>query len=214
MVLISNELPLTGDLQPDSHFASKERLSETVIKQYLTTFWKKHYKKLSVILPEVNLCEGLGRIDLLIAADTLYGIEIKSEYDNLGRLEVQLETYNRVVSYLYIACSVRNVKKIRERTPEHIGLIVVGRSEQSEELSHFVDRNALSSSFLDSYYIARLLRKTEVVELLKANGDYKCLILNNRCQLWRLLVNVFEPEQLTSVVAMALRSRYRKRLKL
>jgi hypothetical protein len=169
---------------------------------------KKGNPRHTSFLEEINLCGGKSRIDILVVGEQLHGIEIKSDRDHLNRLERQLATYNQVVSFISIVGSMRTLEKIKDRVADHVGLIMIGQWEETGQLFCKVLKKAKKNPYRQSYYIAQLLHKNELVQLLRLHGAPADIVMKTRQELWQLLVQLVNEDQLVRSVAAMLRQRY------
>jgi len=73
---------------------------------------------------------GECKADLAILNGTSTAYEVKSERDSLARLERQLEAYSKVFARVNVVAAENHVSAIRAITPDHVGIMVVGRRFQ------------------------------------------------------------------------------------
>jgi hypothetical protein len=76
----------------------------------------------SIIVDELDVCNGVARADVAVINGTLSGFEIKSERDNLGRLPNQVISYGKVFDYMTIITNHRHLSHIHLEIPEWWGI--------------------------------------------------------------------------------------------
>ena len=86
-----------------------------------------------VINSEYSFQFGSRRADIVsICGDIATVFEIKSERDNTEKLVDQIEDYKKYFDYCYIVCEKSNLKSIRDKAPQNIGIIAI------DENAHYV----------------------------------------------------------------------------
>lgn len=79
-----------------------------------------------IINSEYSFQFGSRRADIVsISEDIATVFEIKSERDNTEKLVDQIEDYKKYFDYCYVVCEKSNLKSIREKTPQNIGIIAI-----------------------------------------------------------------------------------------
>lgn len=110
-------------------------LKDKDIREELFDFLECNYGKVR-ILEEKTM--GRSRADVvMITADSLYGIEIKSDADTYVRLERQVKDYNKYFDYNYVVIGTSHAAHIREHVPEYWGIITVERTEAGLDFYEF-----------------------------------------------------------------------------
>ena len=71
----------------------------------------------TVLIDEMGICQGKARVDVAVVNGKLHGYEIKSERDNLRRLALQSEMYNRVFDEITLVCWSRHTSEALEVIP-------------------------------------------------------------------------------------------------
>lgn len=77
-----------------------------------------------VIIEELGLCHGEGRVDVAAVNGLLSGYEIKSSSDTLTRLPRQVELYSRVMDTMSLVCAPRHLDAGIELIPDWWGVQV------------------------------------------------------------------------------------------
>ena len=76
----------------------------------------------AVIIEELGLCHGAGRVDVAAINGLLSGYEIKSSSDTLARLPRQVELYSRVMDTMSLVCAPCHVDAATELIPDWWGV--------------------------------------------------------------------------------------------
>lgn len=142
--------------------------TESVIKYYLSKEFI--YNDDEVGLYEFNI--GNSRLDFGRINGNSYAYEIKTELDNLNRLENQIIDYEKVFEYIYVVIHEKHLKKIKEIVPKKVGIIAYNF------LGEKVIFNKISEATKNSSY-----KKQSQLELLN-NVDLKYIfniIRGNLC---------------------------------
>ena len=88
----------------------------------LTAKFRDH--KDTILVHELGLFQGKSRIDIAIINGSLYGYEIKSDSDNLLRLDDQLQAYSKVFDYLTFIVGPSHLTKVKAKLPRWCGLYI------------------------------------------------------------------------------------------
>lgn len=124
----------------------------------------KHSINTTKMLTEFRV--GESKADILMLNGTSHIYEIKSEYDNLDRLEKQVKDYQRFAEYVSIITAQTHIDKLLSITDENIGLIGLTKNGALRNI-----RKAASNiSFYDPSVAFSSLRKKEYIQLLKDLG--------------------------------------------
>lgn len=103
------------------------------------------------------------RADVVLAADTLIGFEIKSEKDNLTRWPAQSLAYSNVFDKVWLCTHSKHLVKAIDTTPKHIGILLI------DDLGSIaIVRTPKSSKARNTYDLATMLWKEELIELSKS----------------------------------------------
>lgn len=147
---------------------------------------------------------GSSKLDVLLAREHLTAFEIKTERDELGRLASQIEQYRKACRHVWILTSERHAKVAEKLLPATVGIAVLtSRHQVSSRRAAVSDRDAL-----DSASLLRLLRKREMVSLLKGLGADPKNVPNTK--LFSTLLDAAQSESLEGIekyVAAALLKR-------
>jgi hypothetical protein len=121
----------------------------------------------SKVIDEFSFPSTNSRIDVAVINCSLHGYEIKSSIDTLKRLPNQLIGYSKVLDYLHIVTEPKHLNKIQEIIPEWVGITIC------EEINGTIDlidiKTAEKNPFKQSFHIAKLLWREELLEVLIEN---------------------------------------------
>ncbi len=116
------------------------------------------------IIEEMNVCDGASRIDVAVANGQLCGYEIKSDADNLDRLDIQMASYNKTFDKITIVIGSKFTEKIFNYIPEFWGVCVAKNDRDKVKLCYI--RKAKYNTNVDVYALLDLLWKDEILDIL------------------------------------------------
>ncbi|QHZ53377.1 sce7726 family protein [Paenibacillus larvae] len=149
---------------------------------------REHAEKLAqpLILDELSLCQGDGRIDIVLIDYLLQGYEIKSERDTLERLPRQIEVYNKVLDRITIVTAPCHMDEVIKIVPEWWG-ITKAEMDENGRMNLISYREALNNPDINAFSLAQLLWRDEAIEILKRRRLHKGLLSKPRNMLWSAL---------------------------
>lgn len=126
----------------------------------------------SLVIDELGLRHGAGRVDVAVINGLIHGYEIKGETDTLRRLPTQRDIYDSVLDRATIVATECHIDGALEVVPEWWGAIVV--INKKERLEMRLLRPARKNPKQSPLALAKLLWKQEALlaleELDKADG--------------------------------------------
>lgn len=158
------------------------------------------------IIDELGLLQGMSRVDVAVINGHINGYEIKSALDTLERLPHQRDVYCQVLDTVTVITAESHLDRIMEIVPDWWGIWVVRQSR----VNHVKLRAVRESSFnpsVDSYSIAQLLWRDEMLEILKTLGLERGMLSRPRRDLQRKLAENVEKDLLKSLVRECLKAR-------
>ncbi|MDO6708819.1 sce7726 family protein [Photobacterium sp. 1_MG-2023] len=176
---------------------SNKQLKETDYKA-LVIDWllnKGQLNNESVLINELPVSNFKRRADLVVVNGTLHAIEIKSDTDNLYRLDGQIKTYLDFFDKVTLICSSKFTEKAKNILPKEVSIVELKYKNNSPQ---FIIKNRGKIvrvtdckkylSFVDKQSIKRFL-KNEGIEFqsdISRNGLYEkiSMIPQNRWQLF------------------------------
>lgn len=121
----------------------------------------------SLLIEELPLCRHSARADLAVVGRTISGYEIKSDRDNLSRLENQIQFYAQVFEFSTLLVAERHFETATKLLPAHWGIILVmGAGAQTFAKK----RKATKSPDLCSESILELLWTDELLNIIADCG--------------------------------------------
>ncbi len=122
----------------------------------------------TLVIEEFSLGRLDSRIDMAVFNGCLHGFEIKSDVDTLARLPIQSSNYDKIFDYVCLIVGVRYYKKALNFIPSHWGVYIAEKKGCFVNITE--ERRSLPNTIQDSYAIASLLWRTEIVTLLDKYG--------------------------------------------
>lgn len=151
-----------------------------------------------IIIDELGICQGESRIDIAVVNGELEGFEIKSENDNLNRLPIQVELYNKVFDKISLVTVESHLKKAKKIIPEWWGIILAEQNNDSIKLKKI--KLPKKNTNTSPYHIAQLLWKDEVISIILELCPSAKLSNKNRRELWDTLVKITSKDELCKLV--------------
>lgn len=157
------------------------------------------------VIDELGIFEGKFRIDVAVVNGYLHGYEIKSEEDNLLRLESQQSAYNKVFDKLTLVADEHHVEEAMKVVPSFWGLMVAGMRNGVA----YVDEiwSPRLNPEVDPYAICQLLWKEEAMSALASRKLSAGLWTARRRVLWETLTSSIELNELKEIVRDTLKNR-------
>lgn len=160
----------------------------------------------TLVVDELGVLNGRGRIDIAVINGHIRGIELKSDGDTLNRLPLQVASYGCVVDQATLVADDRWVEKALAILPAWWGVVSAAPAKKGG--FHFkrvrVERANLEQRAQD---IARLLWKQEAVDLLERLTGRFDWQRKRRVELYETLPAYLSLRTLKREVREALKSR-------
>lgn len=170
-----------------------------IIHNYLSEKYNEIHDTL--IVDELNIKNGLARIDIAVINGSIHGYEIKSEVDTLNRLQGQIKYYNSSLERISIVVNPKHTQKAMEEIPSWWGVIEVDLKKNINEV-----READENRSIEISDTLTLLWKDELIVILeKYNLSYKKSW--NRSKLINELAQRIEFKKLLEEIRQSLKSR-------
>lgn len=107
----------------------------------------------SVLANELIFLEGKRKADIVeINREYLHVFEIKSDIDNLVKLESQITDYRKIFDYITIVTTEKNIKNVTRICPKKVGIIMVNNNhlEEIRKPLKYISKNKIAlSSIMD-----------------------------------------------------------------
>lgn len=179
-------------------YMGKEYRSEYFYKNIMLNklLMKKHDYKKTIVLTELPIASSKADFIMINGRGVVY--EIKTELDNLERLNSQIEDYYKAFKEVIIVTYENNVDKVIEIVPDEVGIMVLTKREALKT----VRKSKVVKDFLDINIIFEILRKYEFEEIIKKQGwnlpEVSQFIYYKECRklISRINVEVLQKEML------------------
>ena len=164
------------------------------------------YDPSTIIIPEVEICMGYSRADIMMVNGILHGFEIKSDRDTLERLKYQMGYYEQVFEKITIVTGEKFSDEIYNIVPDYWGII---------EASFYKNKNiklrnirmAKKNYYIDEYSLIQLLWKDEILSELSLRKLDKGIRSKSRNYLAQFLVENTCKKELLDIVKNRLKLR-------
>lgn len=172
-------------------------LRETTLKKFIKDSDSK-------IVDELDLPITKSRVDIAVVNGHLHGYEIKSARDTLHRLPHQIEGYTKIFDYITVVTEGKHHERILKLLPEWVGVQLCNQTSNGVKIKTI--RKPYYNKNKKGFFIAKLLRRDEVINILKRYD----ISYSNKDTLWRLCENLEENlalNKLSKVVRETLKMR-------
>ncbi|WP_313185091.1 sce7726 family protein [Lacrimispora sp.] len=147
-------------------YMGKEYRTEYLYKNTILNkllFAKHDYRK-TVALTELPIDKSKADFVMINGKGVIY--EIKTELDNLDRIETQIQDYYKAFTEVIVVTYEENVEKVMATVPKSVGIMLLTKRQALRSV-----RNAeILDKYLDYYTIFKILRKSEFEQILLDNG--------------------------------------------
>jgi hypothetical protein len=121
----------------------------------------RHSLRTSTLLTEFKT--GAAQADVVVLNCTSSAYEIKTELDNLGRLEGQMDSYLRVFDRVYVVTHESLLKKVERTVPAPVGIILLTRGYTLRPIREA----APNAGNVDASAVFRVLRREEYCRIIE-----------------------------------------------
>lgn len=146
------------------------KLNDKEMREILFDYYESQNKRLRFF---EELCIGKSRADaILVCDDKIIGYEIKSDKDNLDRLEGQMKDYTRFCNECYIVTGSMHAERILETVPEFYGIIKIYMDNDKNrhlEIVRESGKDPKESKKRKIKHQLSLLWRSEITRIAKAN---------------------------------------------
>ncbi len=125
---------------------------------------KRHNYKKTVVLTELPISDSKADFVMINGKGVVY--EIKTELDNLERLNSQVNDYYKAFQYLFIVTYEKNVDKVINTVDRSVGIIILTKRGG---LNTYREAQQVNS-YLSHECIFRMLRKYEFENIIQSKG--------------------------------------------
>lgn len=147
-----------------------KKLNDKAMREVLFDYYEMTNEKLRFF---EELCIGKSRADaILVRENKIVGFEIKSDKDNLLRLEDQMKDYTRFCDECYIVTGDKHLEEIPLVVPEFYGIIRIYLDEAEQtrlEVIREATKDPKESKRRKIKHQMSLLWRDEITRIAKAN---------------------------------------------
>tara|TARA_R110002020_G_scaffold69730_11_gene181480 strand:- start:1408 stop:2052 length:645 start_codon:yes stop_codon:yes gene_type:complete len=119
----------------------------------------------AVIVDELKVSLGSGRIDVAVINGRIEGYEIKSDKDSLGRLSNQARMFSAVADRMTLVVGRRHLEKASAEVPEWWSIVVCSSDKDGRVKLSRVRRGRINR-MQDKTALVETLEREEIVALL------------------------------------------------
>jgi len=159
----------------------------------------------TVIVEELELCQGRARVDIAVINCSLEGYEIKSPQDTLDRLPFQVDVYDQVFDSMTLVTTPDHIERARDIVPSWWTLVAV--IEDQERVTFDPVREGSHNPNINPSALVQLLWRDEALAALERYGLDRGFRTKPKKVLWNRLVGHLTTELLATVVRERLKSR-------
>ena len=171
---------------------------------------KYTYKSRTVLIEELGLCRGQGRVDLSVVNGLLHGYEIKSDRDSLRRLNGQVELYGKVFDRATLVVGERHLAEALDSVPEWWGVLLAHRSAKGLQLKTV--RSPRSNPMKDPRALVELLWLDDALALLEKHAAARGFRGKARWIVWDRVCELCSLNEIARAVRTQLKVRAKKRV--
>lgn len=131
----------------------------------------RHYRLTpsALVLEEVGIRHGAARVDFLVVNGLLHGFELKSDRDNLSRLENQIQIFSSTLDRMTLVVGYRLVDKALRMVPEWWGVKLANLGKRGA--IHFRDaRTPKNNPCVEKEAVVKLLWQDQALQVLEELG--------------------------------------------
>jgi hypothetical protein len=131
----------------------------------------RHYRLTpsALVLEEVGIRHGAARVDFLVVNGLLHGFELKSDRDNLSRLENQIQIFSSTLDRVTLVVGYRLVDKALRMVPEWWGVKLANLGKRGA--IHFRDaRTPKNNPCVEKEAVVKLLWQDQALQVLEELG--------------------------------------------
>lgn len=148
---------------------------------------------------------GTSRIDIAVVNGALWGYEIKSEADRLGRLPGQVKAFSEVFDYVTLVAAGKHMSRSMAIVPSWWGAVEAQKHQAQVQLKE--RRKPQRNTAVNPRAVASLLWRGELLSLLELMNADSGVRSASRAALIEALVAQLQPTDLSRVVRESIRAR-------
>lgn len=164
----------------------------------------------TVVIEELGLCRGQVRLDVAVVNGSLHGYEIKSDRDNLRRLENQVDIYGKVLDRATLVVGDRFLPSATDVVPAWWGLLHAQLTRNQLHLR--VVRRPRKNPHRDPRFLAEMLWADHAIEILEQRGAARGVRGKPRRAIWDRVCERLSLEEIAEAVRAGLKARPAQRV--
>lgn len=167
---------------------------------------ESHLDPECLVIDEFSISLGASRADIAVVNGVLHGYELKSEFDSLERLPLQIKHYSAVMDKVTLVVAEKHLDGALKLIPDWWGVKTVSVGPKGAILIKHKRGEKLNRNF-DSLMLAQLLWKDECIDVLQRWGCSKGFKSKPRYELWNVVADTLSASDLRFEVRTALKKR-------
>lgn len=167
---------------------------------------ESHLDPECLVIDEFSISLGASRADIAVVNGVLHGYELKSEFDSLERLPLQIKHYSAVMDKVTLVVAEKHLDGALKLIPDWWGVKTVSVGPKGAILIKHKRGEKLNRNF-DSLMLAQLLWKDECIDVLERWGCSKGFKSKPRYELWNVVADTLSASDLRFEVRTALKKR-------
>lgn len=152
----------------------------------------------TVVIEELGLNKGAVRVDLAVVNGMMHAYEIKSDFDTLRRLSVQVEHYGKCFDRVSLVVGPKHITTARESVPKWWGIVRVTSCDDGPRF--FAVRKARPNPARDARALIELLWREATLALLERIGAAEGVRSKPRNVLWDRAIERLSLEEIARAV--------------
>ena len=166
--------------------------SEHLVKSLLVDYFKEEN-----VIAAFEIRTNESRLDFLRINGHSISYEIKSEVDNLVKLEKQISNYSELFEFNNVVVGIKHLDKIRELIPTEYGifiekdgcLIEKRKARKNKLISAEKQLNLFTKKELQTYFEYDMKQILETYSSKKINDQFKKMLKDRYSKKWNYLCN-------------------------
>jgi hypothetical protein len=157
------------------------------------------------VIEELGLCRGQVRVDIAVVNGLLHGYEIKSDRDNLRRLDLQVEVYSKVLDQATLVVGDRYLAEALNIVPSWWGVLHAHATDRG--LQFKTVRRAGENPQKDARSLVELLWLDDAIALLEERNAARGIRSKPRRMVWDRICDHLGIDEIAAVVRDRLKAR-------
>lgn len=160
----------------------------------------------TIVIDELGLAHGKGRVDIAVLNGFVHGYEIKSSRDTIRRLDRQLALYAKCLEKVTVVSAENHLQGVMEQCPVYVGIISALR-ERDGTIEFVNVRPEQVNPDVEPFFMAHLLWKNEALAVARLLGFDKADSRLSRSDLYAILSSNLSVGELSKHIKVAIMRR-------